>query len=115
MPTVKNRPTDKIMPAIEKNAVTEDPLNTEESIGGWWVYMILAEDQSIYTGISTDPERRFQQHLNGKGARFFRGRKPLRFLFMEEGHSRSSASKRETSIKKLTRTQKLALVAAQTR
>ena len=99
------------MSSIETSPIPDS--TATDPTGDWWVYMILADDQSIYTGISTDPERRFEQHLSGKGARFFRGRQPLRFLYKEAGHTRSSASKREVSIKKLSRPQKLALVATQ--
>jgi putative endonuclease len=43
----------------------------------WYVYIIESNDESLYTGITTDVERRFQQHLNHKGgARYFQGRKP---------------------------------------
>ena len=73
----------------------------------WLVYIILASDDSLYTGITTDIKRRWRQH-NGAagGARFFRGRKPVRLVYLESGHDRSSASKREASIKKLQRRQK---------
>ena len=77
----------------------------------WSVYMILASDQSLYTGITTNMERRWQQHSSGKGgARFFRGRSPLALAYFETGHDRSSASRREIEIKKLTRPQKECLL-----
>lgn len=76
----------------------------------WHVYIILCSDQSLYTGISNDVARRFQQHTAQQGARYFRGRTPLKLVYVESGHDRSSASKRECAIKKLTRTQKLALI-----
>ncbi len=46
----------------------------------WQVYIILCSDDSLYTGITTDMERRFLQHARGKGAIFFRGRNPLRVV-----------------------------------
>ena len=67
----------------------------------WQVYIILCEDNSLYTGITTDVQRRFSQHLAGKGAKYFRGHSPLRIVFLEDGHDRSSASCREAAIKKL--------------
>ena len=77
----------------------------------WYVYMIQASDGSLYTGITTDVDRRFQEHLSGnKGAKYFQGRKPERVVFVEEGHDRSSASKREAEIKRLRREQKLVLI-----
>lgn len=76
----------------------------------WFVYIIKADDQTLYTGISTDVERRFQQHC-GKagGAKYFNGRKPVAVVYRESGHTRSSASRREIEIKKLSRQQKQAL------
>lgn len=76
----------------------------------WSVYIILTRKNRFYTGISTDIERRFQQHLNGRGAKFFRGDGPIRIVFRENGLSRSEASKREASIKKLSRAQKERLI-----
>ena len=67
----------------------------------WQVYIILCKDNSLYTGITTDVQRRFAQHLTGTGAKYFRGHPPLRLVYLEEGHDRSSASRREAEIKKL--------------
>lgn len=79
----------------------------------WFVYMIQATDGSLYTGITTDVQRRFNEHLTGKqGAKYFQGRKPEKVVYVEEGHDRSSASRRESEIKRFRREQKLALVEA---
>lgn len=67
----------------------------------WQVYIILCKDNSLYTGITTAVQRRFAQHLAGTGAKYFRGHSPLRLVYLEEGHDRSSASRREAKIKKL--------------
>lgn len=73
----------------------------------WFVYIILASDNSLYTGITTDIKRRWRQHGEAAGgARFFRGRKPVKLVYLESGHDRSSASKREAAIKKLRRLKK---------
>ena len=77
----------------------------------WHVYMILCSDGSLYTGITTDPERRFRQHAAGCGAKYFRGRHPLRVVYLESNHTRGSAGIRELSIKRLPRAAKLALAA----
>ncbi len=78
----------------------------------WSVYMIEASDGSLYTGITTDIERRFNEHLQGgRGARYFAGRKPVAVVYREDGHSRSSASRREAEIKKLSRSDKQRLIA----
>lgn len=116
---------------------------------GWFVYMIHCDDDSLYTGITTDMVRRWSEHgglsceyggeskrfdrtrsglckdkaseaknlsaatvkLN-RGAKFFRGRKPLQLAYIESGHNRSSASRREATIKRLSRTAKLQLLTA---
>lgn len=84
-----------------------------KSANGWSIYIIEASDTSFYTGITTDVERRFQQHLHGRrGARYFNGRHPLEVVYREDGHTRSSASRREAEIKKLTRAQKRGLIEA---
>lgn len=79
----------------------------------WLVYMIHCSDDSLYTGITNDLEKRFRQHAEGKGAKYFRGRQPLEVVYMEQGHDRSSASKREAQIKKFTPVQKRALLGEQ--
>ncbi len=78
----------------------------------WSLYIIEASDASLYTGISTDVERRFNEHAQGpRGARYFNGRHPLKVVYREDGHSRSSASRREAEIKKLSRSAKQQLIA----
>ena len=78
----------------------------------WMVYMVLCTDESLYTGITTDIERRFDQHVTGSGARYFRGHVPLRVVYLEKGHDRSSASMREAEIKKLHPAEKRRLLVA---
>ncbi len=77
----------------------------------WTVYIIETENGKLYTGIAKDLERRFEAHKNQKGARFFHFSSPQKILYSELHPNRSEASKREASIKKLSRTQKLALIA----
>jgi putative endonuclease len=80
----------------------------------WSLYIIEASDDSLYTGITTDVERRFEEHLNcQKGAKYFNGRTPVRIVYREDGHTRSSASRREMEIKKLSRQEKQNLVTSQ--
>lgn len=76
----------------------------------WVVYIIYCSDESLYTGISNDVEKRYAQHVAQKGAKYFRGRKPEKLVYLEEGHDRSSATKREIEIKKLTRDNKKQLI-----
>ena len=79
----------------------------------WQVYIILCSDDSLYTGITTDVERRFSQHLAGTGAKYFRGRSPRQIVYLEVGHDRSSASRREVEIKRLRPADKRRLIALQ--
>ena len=82
-----------------------------KNTANWSLYIIEASDESLYTGITTDVERRFCEHERGaRGARYFNGRRPRRILYREDGHSRSSASRREAEIKKLSRRAKQQLI-----
>lgn len=78
----------------------------------YYVYMLLCGDDTIYTGISTDVERRVEEHRSGKGARYTRAKGVKRLLHTERKRSRSTASKREAEIKRMTREEKLALIVA---
>jgi putative endonuclease len=78
----------------------------------WYVYMIRTNDGQLYTGITTDIQRRWQEHSSGKGgARYFRARKPESLCLLEEYADRSSASKREAQIKQYAKPAKESLVA----
>ncbi len=76
----------------------------------WFVYIIRCSDDTLYTGITNDLRRRFEQHASGRGAKYFYGRQPQRFVYLETGHDRSSATQRELSLKKLNRQQKTRLI-----
>ena len=81
---------------------------------GWFVYIVESADSKLYTGIATDVERRFREHREGKkGARFFRTTQPVEIVWHEPHPDRSSATKREMAIKKMTRPQKLGLISTQ--
>jgi putative endonuclease len=77
---------------------------------GWQIYIILCSDNTLYTGITTDMERRFRQHASGSGAKYFRGRQPVQVVYLEQNHSRSSATTREARIKAMGRSEKLNLI-----
>jgi putative endonuclease len=66
-------------------------------------------DESLYTGITNDLDKRFAQHSAGTGAKYTRGRGPLEIIFTEVQKDRSAASKREYEIKKMPRAEKLKL------
>jgi putative endonuclease len=78
----------------------------------WQVYIILCSDNSLYTGITTDIERRMTEHATGTGAKYFRGRTPQQVVYLEDGHDRSSASRREAEIKKMRPDEKRRLIAS---
>lgn len=91
-----------------KGRVTDKPVPNEQA---WTVYIIEAESHALYTGITTDMSRRWTDHLTGKaGARFFRVSKPARIVYQETQPDRSSATRREIAIKRMTRKQKLELI-----
>lgn len=76
----------------------------------WHLYIIRCAKGTLYTGISTDVERRFREHSSGKGARYLRGRAPLELVFRQALSSRTEALKLEARIKKLTPQRKIALI-----
>lgn len=76
----------------------------------YFVYLLQCRDKSIYTGITTDVERRFNEHKVGKGGAYTRSRKVVKILYTEKFKNRSRASKREAEIKSWSREKKLALV-----
>jgi putative endonuclease len=108
-----------------------------ENNNGWYVYIIRCDDDSLYTGITTNMVRRWCEHQQSKGqrseqckmmvpatlnisrdvfrksnrgAKFFRARKPIQLVYIESNHNRSSATRREAVIKRLSRAAKLQLL-----
>ena len=76
----------------------------------WYLYILRCGDGSLYTGITTDVQRRLAEHRSGKGAKYTRGRGPLELLYQEECGTHSDALKRELAVKALTRLEKEALI-----
>ncbi len=76
----------------------------------YFVYILRCADGSLYTGITTDLNRRLKEHRSGKGARYTRARGVDRFVFQEGKRDRSRALMREAEIKRLTREEKLELI-----
>jgi putative endonuclease len=75
-----------------------------------FVYMLECADQTLYTGWTTDVERRLAAHNAGRGARYTRERRPVRLVYVEEVADRRAALKRELKIKRMRRSQKLQLI-----
>ncbi|MEK9200591.1 MAG: GIY-YIG nuclease family protein [Patescibacteria group bacterium] len=74
------------------------------------LYILLCSDHSLYIGITTDVERRFQNHKNGKGGAYTRSHKPLKIIYQESHPDRSSALKREFEIKSWSRQKKIEIL-----
>lgn len=77
----------------------------------WMVYILECKDGTLYTGSTDRLEHRLQMHRSGKGAKYTRGRGPLRLRYLENCDDRSHALRRECAIKALTRGEKLSLCA----
>ncbi len=73
----------------------------------WFVYVLLCEDNSLYTGSTNDLEKRFLAHKNGKGGKYTKAKKAVKIIYSEKVNSKSEALKREIEIKSWTRTQKI--------
>lgn len=75
------------------------------------LYILKCADDSLYTGITTNLERRVGEHDSGKaGAKYTRGRGPMTVVYRRRFRNRGNASREESRIKKLTRAEKLALI-----
>lgn len=76
----------------------------------WYVYILRCGDNTLYTGITTDVEKRLETHRSGKGAKYTRGRGPLELVYQEVCGTHSDALKRELQIKALSREEKQKLL-----
>lgn len=76
----------------------------------WYLYILRCKDGSLYTGITTNVEKRLEAHRSGKGAKYTRGRGPLELVYREACGSHSDALKREWQIKALPREEKMKLL-----
>ena len=76
----------------------------------WYVYILKCRDGSLYTGIATDVERRIADHLANKGAKYLRGRGPLKLVFKKQVGKKERALKVEHQVKRLPRHKKEALI-----
>lgn len=78
----------------------------------WLVYIVECADKSLYTGVTSDLEKRMSAHAAGKGAKYTKYRRPLILRYTEKVDSRGDALRREAAIKALDRATKLTLIAA---
>lgn len=75
----------------------------------YWVYILLCGDGTLYTGSTNNLARRLACHAQGRGAKYTRGRGPLKLVYQEECAGKSAALRREAAIKRLSRREKAAL------
>ncbi len=76
----------------------------------YYTYIILTESNTLYCGYTDDVDKRFQAHLEGKGAKYTRANKPIKVVYKKEFATKSDAMKEEARIKKLTHQEKLKLI-----
>ena len=76
----------------------------------WYVYILLCNDGTLYTGITKELSKRIDKHNKGQGAKYTKPRQPVKLLYSEPAIDRSSASRRERNIKMLSRSAKFELI-----
>lgn len=76
----------------------------------WFVYLLLCADDSFYTGVTNNLEKRFIDHKNGKGGKYTRSHKPLKIIYQETFKTHSEALKRESEIKSWSRGKKISIL-----
>ncbi len=76
----------------------------------WYVYIVKAKNESYYTGITTNLEKRVKKHNNKRGSKSLFGKIPVTLVYREEAKNRSEASKREAKIKSWDRVKKIELI-----
>jgi len=96
-------------PSMTSDVQENSPL---AAVPSWWVYMVRAANGHLYTGISTDPARRFRQHQRGSGARFFRRSPAVALVWYDRCADHSAALRRELAIKALSKLRKEELISA---
>lgn len=75
-----------------------------------YTYIVRCKDNSLYTGYTTDIKNRVNNHNNGKGAKYTKGRRPVELVYFETFESKSEALKKEIAIKKMPRSKKEQLI-----
>ncbi|MGI2098142.1 GIY-YIG nuclease family protein [Shewanella glacialipiscicola] len=104
---------------VTKEALNPVPLNPAplkptpiKSSSLWYLYLVRCANGHLYTGVTTNVARRFSEHQSGgvKSAKYLRGKGPLTLMYQEQVGSQGNALRREIAVKKLSRSQKLALI-----
>ena len=73
----------------------------------WFVYILLCDDNSLYTGSTNNLKKRYETHLSGKGGKYTRSHKPMQLIYSEKFVTKSEALKREIEIKTWSRVKKI--------
>ena len=84
-----------------------------EKVKKWVLYILECKDGTLYTGITNDLSHRLAAHEAGKGAKYTRGRGPLKLQYVEECEDMSHALQREAQVKKLSRQEKMRMFSLQ--
>jgi len=82
----------------------------KQKSSAWFVYILECSDGTLYTGISNDLAKRIKQHNCGKGAKYTRGRLPVKLVYQENAQQKGKALQREHQIKQLSRGEKFELI-----
>lgn len=86
---------------------------TDKKNQNWFIYILECNDRTLYTGVTTDLQRRINEHNSSKlGARYTAARRPVNLVYHEEAATRSTAQQREHQIKALSRDEKQRLISA---
>ena len=105
--TVVNKPLD-----TQSKTISSKSTLSKRKASNWFLYMLECADGRVYTGITTDVERRFAEHSSSgpKAAKALRGKGPLKLVFQQPMDNRSEASIAESAIKKLSKSDKRLLI-----
>ena len=76
----------------------------------YYTYILLTEKNTLYCGYTDDVEKRFNAHIQGKGAKYTRANKPVKIVYQKQFDNKSDAMKEEARLKKLTRNEKLEII-----
>jgi putative endonuclease len=101
-------------PAIDAQAVDGSDAPGPGN-AGWHVYIVRCVDGTLYTGVSTDTDKRVSEHNRGRGARYTRSRRPVELVYLEPAASRGDALRREREIKRMSTSAKHDLVSERIR
>lgn len=114
--TIKETPIAELVTEASLNPVllNSAPLKPTpiKSSSLWYLYLVRCGNGHLYTGVTTNVSRRFSEHQSGgiKSAKYLRGKGPLTLMYQEQVGSHGDALRREIAVKKLSRSQKLALI-----